>query len=65
MDEILNLIDFCTPLIFVQYEYAKINSLHKRPFFVHLGAQKFMVSEVLKYHFGLKCNGTVQNFSPS
>ena len=60
----LNLIDFCAPLIFVQHKYAKMNRLHKRPFFTHLGAQKLMVSELLKYHFRLECNDILQNFSP-
>ena len=59
----LNPINFCSPLIFVQYECTKINSVQNRPFFMHLGALKLKVREFLKYHFRLKFDGIVQYFS--
>ena len=46
----------------MQLEWAKIYIAQNRPFFTHLGAQKLIVRELLKYDFRPEFDGILQYF---
>ena len=48
----------------MQLEWAKIYIAQNRPFFTHLGAQKLIVRELLKYDFRPEFDGILQYFFP-
>ena len=56
---------FRASLISVQQEYTKSNGAQNRAFFMHLGARKIVVHEILKYHFRVEFKGILLYFSPT